>query len=637
MRSIVVLAAVCLAASVTHGQEHVWGKFGTPRTRPVPPTLFLDQSERSVEFQLDRLDNERLLMTDRRDDDQTFSPIYREILSRSGMPAEALAEAVEALVRLENVNRVEVLLASIASLDQSDPDGALALAKMLTSSDNESLEAGRDKLTEAAMSDNASVRIAGLAGLATAGQSEKVLELAKRGPQRLALMRALPLIRGESNKRPFGQRVAEAVNQKDNQPLRIAAVDAVPATTISGEEKFNLVAPAVFGDSPLRSAAVDALASVPADERPKSSAMAVLSELVLMAERTKKKDRTSDEFLAAMQLADSLLPVAPEAEAREYRQRLRDVTVRLVRIATVEEEMRYDVPYFAVEAGRPVQIVLVNHDVMPHNLVVGRPGTLKQIAADGLATGPGGGWKGLPYVPETSDVLAATKMVNADAQDRITFDAPDVPGEYPYVCTFPQHWYRMYGVMVVVDDLDAFLRNPVPPANPIGSNRSFVADWKVEDLADEITEGIKGRSPEIGQRIFVEASCQGCHMVSQVGGKVGPALEEVYTRMKGDDVAVLREILEPSHRIEPKYTMHKVLTFDGNVLTGVLVDENDDFVFMLTSAEDKEPIKVAQDDIDAMVPSKVSIMPKALMNQYTKDEIFELMAYLKSIDPAAIP
>ena len=45
----------------------------------------------------------------------------------------------------------------------------------------------------------------------------------------------------------------------------------------------------------------------------------------------------------------------------------------------------------------------------------------------------------------------------------------------------------------------------------------------------------------------------------------------------------------------------------------------------------KEPTVIPQDDIDAMVPSPNSMMPKALLDQYTKDEIFELMAYLESI------
>ena len=42
---------------------------------------------------------------------------------------------------------------------------------------------------------------------------------------------------------------------------------------------------------------------------------------------------------------------------------------------------------------------------------------------------------------------------------------------------------------------------------------------------------------------------------------------------------------------------------------------------------------ITQDDIDAMVPSAVSMMPKALLDQYTRDEILEIIAYLKSVDP----
>ena len=70
-----------------------------------------------------------------------------------------------------------------------------------------------------------------------------------------------------------------------------------------------------------------------------------------------------------MQLADQLLARLPAEAARAYRGRLREVTVRVVLIHTVEEEMRYDTAYFAVEAGRPVQVVLKNEDIMPHNLV----------------------------------------------------------------------------------------------------------------------------------------------------------------------------------------------------------------------------------------------------------------------------
>ena len=64
----------------------------------------------------------------------------------------------------------------------------------------------------------------------------------------------------------------------------------------------------------------------------------------------------------------------------------------------------------------------------------------------------------------------------------------------------------MYGVMVVVEDLDQWNKNPVEPANPIGSNRSFVQAWTIDDLKNDLELGLKGRSLEIGKRLFVEAS-----------------------------------------------------------------------------------------------------------------------------------
>jgi putative heme-binding domain-containing protein len=352
--------------------------------------------------------------------------------------------------------------------------------------------------------------------------------------------------------------------------------------------------------------------------------------LVEYAEATDPAKRTTDSFIDAMQLVDRMMTKIPAESARELRDRLREITVRVIKIGTVEEEMRYDVPYFAVEAGRPLQILLENHDLMPHNLVITQPGALKGVAMAGLAAGPEG-TGGLPYVPDSPNVIAASEMISPDSSTRITLNAPTEPGEYPYVCTFPQHWYRMYGVMVVVEDLDVWNRNPVEPANPIGSNRSFVQAWTLNDFEGAFETNLRGRSASIGEKIFNEASCIGCHKVKGVGGAVGPELTDTYTKWKSDHKGILREILEPSHKIDTKYAMQTILTVDGKTMSGIVVNENDDTVALLTNPEAKEPVIILQDDIELIKRSATSMMPKALMDQYTKDEVIELMAYLKSV------
>jgi putative heme-binding domain-containing protein len=193
----------------------------------------------------------------------------------------------------------------------------------------------------------------------------------------------------------------------------------------------------------------------------------------------------------------------------------------------------------------------------------------------------------------------------------------------------------MYGVMVVVEDLDAFMQNPIPPADPIGSNRSFVKNWKVADLAGKLDEGLRGRSLEIGKRIFAEASCAGCHKIQGKGGVIGPELTGLYDRWKGDRVAILREILEPSHRIDDKYAMHLVLTFDGRTVSGILVEETKEQITLMSNPEEAEPTVIPQDDIEEVVKTSTSMMPKAILDQYTQDEIFEMLFYLENASQAA--
>jgi azurin len=53
------------------------------------------------------------------------------------------------------------------------------------------------------------------------------------------------------------------------------------------------------------------------------------------------------------------------------------------------------------------------------------------------------------YVPDSPDVLFYTDMTNPNASSTIHFTAPDQPGTYPYLCTFPGHWMIMNGQLKV--------------------------------------------------------------------------------------------------------------------------------------------------------------------------------------------
>lgn len=624
-RNVFATIAIFVGQSLLPAQHH----HGDDGPKLAPPKVFLDKSPRVVAYQLKRLDNQRLLMVDRKPDDQKYVPVYTAILSRVGMSPQFREEAAAALVKLTDTEPVAVLLEAIKSLDPADQNQRRAgnqLAAMLLKQPAEQLTAHSDKFREAVQSDHALLQSIGAAGLIVGGQAAS---LTASADSKQAFLAAIELVPDRNHRSQLHPSIVQLLKETESTKEKNAAIRALGFIDDHQDQTFDLVAPLATNPE-LRDSAVRTLLKVPAKLRGEQSSAKLLEDLVRHAEQTPADDRTSDRFIDAMQLADQLMAKVPAAKAKQYRGRLDAVTVRLVRIKTVEEEMRYDLPYFAVQAGKAVQIVLVNEDMMPHNLVITTPGSLKEVAQLGLEAGPRGVDGGFPYVPKSDKVLYATNMVPAHRQQRLTFTAPDEPGEYPYVCTFPQHWYRMYGVMVVVDNLEQWNQNPVEPANPIGSNRSFVQSWTVDDLKDELDLGLRGRSPEIGKRLFVEASCAGCHKMNGEGGTIGPELNDVLQRWKGDRVGVLREILDPSHKVDAKYVMQRVLTVDGQIINGILMKEDDDTVTLVVSPDAKEPTVIAQDDIEQMSPSSTSIMPKALLDQYTRDEIFELLAYLES-------
>ncbi len=617
--SFLAISAATFATDHNHGQQE----------EPVArPRVFLDKSRRVVEYQLKRLTNARLLLVERKTTDKKYVPVYEAILARPAMSPQYREEAAEALARLKNSSVTAEVLAVIGKLRETKQDlrTAKQLNRMLFDQADFEIRKQADAFEAATEGKNRLTRSAGYAGLIAGGNAEKAWQLATRSEA--ASLDWLAGVAYVPDANPLRSKIVELVGS-DSADIRKSATRAMSFVSTKQADTFQLLAPVVSEDA-FRTAAVATLNSIPTKAYDAEVSGLLLETLVTFAEKTPAAKRTSNSFLDAMQLADRLFARVPDDAAKSYRERLNEVTVRVVRIHTVEEEMRYDIPFFAVEAGRPVQVVLTNEDLMPHNLVITKPGALKEVAQLGLEIGPNNGVDGKQYVPDTHKVLFATNMVPAEQQEALTFTAPQEPGEYPFVCTFPRHWMRMYGVMVVTDDLVAWQKSPVKPKDPIGSNRAFVKSWKLKDIAGELDAGLRGRTVSIGERLFKEATCLQCHKIKGQGGAVGPELTDVFKRWKGDKAAVLREILEPSHRIDPKYAVRVIVTDEGQSVSGLVTAEDKDTISLLPNPEAKEPVVIQKDAIDEMVETATSMMPKALLDRFTKDEIFEILAYIQA-------
>ncbi len=126
-----------------------------------------------------------------------------------------------------------------------------------------------------------------------------------------------------------------------------------------------------------------------------------------------------------------------------------------VAILTIEatDELRFKLKGklladFTVKVAQPVELTIENLGLMPHNLLIIKPGTIELVSQKAFELGDKGAAKN--YVPEGDMVLHATKLLNGGGKETIKFTAPATAGDYPFVCTFPGHSFTMRGIMKVV-------------------------------------------------------------------------------------------------------------------------------------------------------------------------------------------
>jgi len=89
----------------------------------------------------------------------------------------------------------------------------------------------------------------------------------------------------------------------------------------------------------------------------------------------------------------------------------------------------------------------------------------------------------------------------------------------------------------------------------------------------------------------------------------------------------LEAILFPNLRIEQGYRPLKILTVDGQVVSG-LAKREAGIVHLQMNAEKR--VSVPEDEIELEEPSDVSIMPTGMLEQLSNQELADLLSLLKA-------
>ena len=426
--------------------------------------------------------------------------------------------------------------------------------------------------------------------------------------------------------------------------VRRAAMTALTSVRGKEEETFKAVARFVrSGDD--RHAAVQALARIPSNRWPKDEAGPLLDSLIAYVKSVPVSDRTGPAVVDAIQLSESLASLLPRDRALAIRRQLGELGVRVLRLGTVTDQMLFDKDKLAVRAGRPVEVIFENLDLMPHNFVITLPGALEEIGLLGESTATEADALQRGYVPRSKKILFSTRLLQPRDSQSLKFDAPSEPGVYPYVCTYPGHWRRMYGALYVVEDLDDYLadpesylsRHPLPIRDELLKSTRTRKEWSFDDLAADIGKLKEGRAFANGKQMFTLASCISCHKLGGVGELIGQDLNTL-TGDKATAVYVLKNILDPSLNVDDKYRSYNIETDSGKVITGLVLEETKDTLKIIENPLAKSaPIVLKKSEIVDKIKSPSSIMPKGLLDKLTRDEILDLVAYVVAKGDAKHP
>ncbi len=240
--------------------------------------------------------------------------------------------------------------------------------------------------------------------------------------------------------------------------IRKAAISTLATMKSRAPDVFKSLAALIAKDLEVPAAAA-AISKLPESARTGPETDAAAQGIVRWASKMPAADRTSPQYAATVGVARKLIPQLPAERAAAAEKALASLQVESFIVKTVREQLRYDTKRLVVEAGKPVEIVLENADLMPHNLVVVMPGTMQAVATDVQTMPPTQlDSKGRAYVREDDKrVIDATKLIEAGQTGILDFTAPKEEGEYEFVCTFPGHWTLMNGKMIVTKDVKAYL------------------------------------------------------------------------------------------------------------------------------------------------------------------------------------
>ena len=146
----------------------------------------------------------------------------------------------------------------------------------------------------------------------------------------------------------------------------------------------------------------------------------------------------------------------------------------------------------------------------------------------------------------------------------------------------------------------------------------------IADIKEHLTpEMLANGDRTNGQRVFKQV-CSNCHSIFGEGSKTGP---DLLSLPRTDINYLVKAIVAPNAIVGFDYQAQQILTADGVVFVGLVLEENDQSIKMQTATE---TLTISKSEIEERKAASVSVMPEGLLQKLSKEEVRDLFAYLQA-------
>jgi glucose/arabinose dehydrogenase/azurin len=419
-------------------------------------------------------------------------PTLSALVERKDATDSDRLNALSELAKKAATGRVAQLFALFGAKLDTDETAQASFAHLLTWQPRDQLKSERERVAALALSARApDVRQAAWAALAMADNSfDTVWKEAAQSPAAFAdMLNGIPFLNDSDLRAKPYERLQPLLNHpltpppttapwvlsgEDERQMRLGAIHALATMNRNPEAVFAALAAMITrGEEVPAAAQALRVLSPTVWPREHGAASDAALGLVAWAKTIPVNDRTSQDYIETVQLAGDLAASLPAPPSAGFQSDLRGLRVPVFVIRTVREQMRYDTPRLVVTAGQPFEIRFENVDFMPHNLVLVRPGTREKVGLASAKMKPDElDGEGRAFIPESPDILAATKLIEPRQKTALKLTAPTEEGNYEYFCTYPGHYLIMWGQLVVTRNVDAYLQTHPQPTLPSPSPAS---------------------------------------------------------------------------------------------------------------------------------------------------------------------